>query len=103
MATKIQDGATATGNGTAITLLESAEGQEIRFMVDGITTATVTYEVSPDNGTTWVASGTTSTSDGYVDLGKVIATTIRARISAYTSGTINVWYLGIGGTTVTDS
>ncbi len=103
MAIKMQDGVTATGNGTVVDLPDPSLPTEVGILVSGISTATVTIEVSPDSGTTWEIIGSAVSADGYVQVGKVLATQIRARVSAYTSGTINVWYMGLGGTTVTES
>lgn len=103
MAIKMQDGATATGDGTSVALPDPSTAEEVGILVSGITTATVTIEVSPDSGTTWEIIGSAVTADGYVQVGKVLATNIRARISAYTSGTITAWFMGTGGTTVTES
>ena len=103
MATLMQTAAVAVGNGTAIAMEDSTKEVEVGILVSGITTATVTIEVSPDNGTTWEIIGSAVTADKYVQVGKVMATNIRARISAYTTGTINVWFMGTGGTTVTAS
>lgn len=84
--TTLQNGATATGNGTTAI----PKGYPATILVSGITTATVLVESSPDGGTTWVSTGLTVTADGMLTiLGP--HKLIRARISAYTSGTIYVY------------
>jgi hypothetical protein len=93
----LQSAATATGNGTAW----SVEGLEFAtFHVGGITTATITWETLNDATSGWVAllltnqtSGalsTTATADGIYAVNCAGLNQIRARISAYTSGTISV-------------
>jgi hypothetical protein len=93
-----QTAAVATGNGTAYSFVGF---NRLSVVISGITTATVTFEVSFD-GTTYYAVGlvgntgtraTTATADGVYMLPPEMAAGmpfIRARISAYTSGTITV-------------
>lgn len=92
----LQDEATATGNGTA---LDCGGLAAVGLSVEGITTATVTIEGSVD-GTNYYAVRAYNPADG------AVATTVaadgirivpvagldklRARISAYTAGTIIV-------------
>lgn len=85
---QIQTNATATGTG----LTFKAGGSIATVQVQGITTATVAIEVTLD-GTHWVASGLSFTADGVGTINGYF-TSIRANISAYTSGTINVWIIG---------
>lgn len=92
----LQSGATATGNGTA---LDCSGYSVAAVQIDGITTATITFEATVD-GDNWVAvqaenlangsEGTTATADGLFRLSLFGLAQIRCRISAYTSGTINV-------------
>lgn len=96
-----QSGATATGNGTAVDCTPVADGPyySATVQVQGITTATVTWEGTID-GTNWVAvratnlnsgsDATTATADGIYRLTVLGFNQVRARISAYTSGTITV-------------
>ena len=93
----LQNAAVATGDGTAINM---KGWHELVIHVTGITTATVTFEGTV-NDSTWfsvgmaaVATGTVATSataDGafYLPRGLHLSK-FRARISAYTSGTITV-------------
>jgi hypothetical protein len=95
---KMQDGATATGNGTAWTT-DTGGFNTLAMQVEGITTATITFEATVD-GSNWVAvqatnltsgtAATTATADGLYRLDVSGLYQVRARISAYTSGTINV-------------
>ena len=96
-----QNGATATGNGTAHEARMVNDGQyyDCTFQVTGITTATITWEATID-GTNWVSilatnltSGTaaaTATANGLYRATVQGLAQVRARISAYTSGTIVV-------------
>lgn len=95
----LQDGATATGNGTVFNFGEFGYN-DLVLQVTGITTATITAEASNDEGSNWAtiagtnlataASATTITANGLYryDVGGLQR--VRARISAYTSGTIDV-------------
>lgn len=94
----MQSAAVATGNGTAVNV---AAGGYVTLVaqVTGITTATITWEATIDDST-WVAiratdltSGTaasTATANGLFSLTVSGLSQVRARISAYTSGTITV-------------
>lgn len=96
-----QNAAAATANGTAHDATPSSDGPyySCTFQVQGITTATITWEATID-GSNWVAvraenlnSGTlatTATADGLYRLTVLGFAQVRARISAYTSGTITV-------------
>lgn len=96
-----QSGATATGNGTAVDCTPVSDGPyySVTAQVQGVTTATVTWEGTVD-GTNWVAvratnlnsgsDATTATADGIYRLIVLGFHQVRARISAYTSGTITV-------------
>lgn len=97
--TMLQTAAVATGNGTPMSLLGY---NTVVCQVEGITTATITWEATQD-GTNWVgvavadlnsttrARALTTTADGMVMLDDVAGlSSFRARISAWSSGTINV-------------
>jgi len=97
--TMLQTAAVATGNGTAMSLIGY---NNVICQVEGITTATVTWEATQD-GTNWVgvalanlnsttrARALTATADGMHMLDDVAGmVSFRARISAWTTGTINV-------------
>ena len=96
-----QSGATATGNGTAF---EVGGLGAVGVQVEGITTATVIFEGTVD-GSTWYAiraydrtNGTIAsqaTADGLWEVPTAGLKQLRARISAYTSGTITVSGLGV--------
>ena len=92
---QMQNGATATGNGTAL----DTNGFHVTMLqVTGITTATITVEATVD-GTNWVAwpatnnagtAATTITADGLYRVDHYATHQLRARISAHTSGAIDV-------------
>lgn len=96
-----QSAAAATANGTAADCTPVSDGPYYSATVQivGITTATVTWEGTVD-GTNWVAvratnlnagtDATTATADGIYRLTVLGFKQVRARISAYTSGTITV-------------
>ncbi len=98
--TQLQMNAVATGNGVVLNL----EGQDtIVVQVIGITTATITWEANVDL-TTWVgvaladlnsttrARALTTAANGLFLLENAPGLKqFRARISAWTSGTINVY------------
>jgi hypothetical protein len=96
--TTLQSAAVATGNGTNVDL-GGACGL-LTLQVKGITNATVTFEVSNDAGTTWVAirginqntgnGATTTTSNGIFRFSVGGVKLFRARISAWVSGAITV-------------
>lgn len=91
-----QTAAVATGNGTP----QNVSGySRVGFQVKGVTTATVSFE-GTINGVDWVALSvvplaggaavTTATADGIFTATVSGITSVRARISAWTSGTITV-------------
>lgn len=94
---RLQDSAGATGNGNVFSVSGYATAA---FTVSGTFVGTITFEASNDGGTTWYAlnatpinSGTaasTATAGG-IYISKVAAIDlVRARVSAYTSGSITV-------------
>lgn len=97
----MQDGATATGVGTAIDCNSTETGAKtvVGMQVTGITTATITFQGTID-GTNWEAvqvtnlndgsEGTTATADGLYRLTCIGLTQVRANITAWTTGTITV-------------
>lgn len=97
----MQSAAVATGNGTSIscTEIESGALTSLTAQVTGITTATITWEATID-GTNWVAvqftnlndgtAATTATANGLYRATVLGLVSVRARISAWTSGTITV-------------
>lgn len=96
---RLQTGAVATGDGA---VFDVSGFHTLSVQVLGITTATVTFEASND-GTTFAAvpffnsSGTnasTATANGMFVTNLTGYSLFRARISAYTSGTINVYAAG---------
>lgn len=98
-----QSAATATGNGTAHYVLGLTT---FVVQVQGITTATITFEVTQDE-TNWKAIearnvttnaiATTATADGIFAINVAGINQLRCRISAYTSGTITVSGAGFRG------
>ena len=97
----LQNAAVATGNGTAMECTDISGGalKKLAIQVQGITTATITWEVTID-GTNWkgilvapVTTGTaalTATADGIFTVDVTGMSQFRARISAWTTGTITV-------------
>lgn len=102
----LQNAAAATGNGTAFDV-ESYGG--VNIQITGTFSATITFETTTD-GTNWVArkatnvtdevSATTATAAGEYNVQVAGATQFRARISAYTSGTVTVRARGTSGSIV---
>lgn len=102
----LQAGATATGNGTPmpVTEIDNEPVATTVVQVTGIATATITWEGTVD-GTNWaglmataLATGTaaaTATANGLYRLDVRGLLQVRARISAYTAGTITALALGI--------
>lgn len=79
--------AVATGAGKVFTPQTSS----VTLLVQGITTATVALQASMDN-TSFTTVGTPVTADGVV----IVDTPykyLRANVTAYTSGTINAFFL----------
>lgn len=97
----MQVAAVATGNGTVIdtTIISDGALTVVTMQITGITTATITFEATID-GTNWVAvqasnlndgtDATTATADGIYRLTCLGLLKVRARVSAWTSGTIYV-------------
>ena len=98
----MQNAAVATGNGTAIDVVTGTDGgfETLDLQVQGITTATITFEATID-GTNWVpvaamtradnsTMATTATADGIYQVSVGGLRQVRARISAWTTGTITV-------------
>lgn len=96
-----QSAAVATGDGTALDVMTNSAGafMTLGVQVEGITTATVTFEGTID-GTNWIAiqftnlndgtAATTATADGLYRATVSGLSQVRARISAWTTGTLNV-------------
>jgi len=99
MVVVLQDGATATSNGVWVPI--GFYGRQVDIHVQGITTATVqlysdsTYSYTtnntgtPPNATDVTQVGANITADAHVTLTGV-GLWLKAKVSAYTSGTINV-------------
>lgn len=95
-ATALQSAAAATGNGTAL----NVTGYNVATAeVTGTFVGTITWEGSRDGGTTYYSIdataiggsvATTATTTGLYTLSVKALTHIRARVSAYTSGSITV-------------
>lgn len=98
----MQSAAVATGNGKEILPSQMDDGSlsVLTLQIVGITTAVITFEASID-GTNYVAIqarnlntqiiATTATADGLYRINAVGYSNVRARISAWTSGTIYVY------------
>jgi hypothetical protein len=97
----MQTGATATGSGTAITCTEPIEGgfSAVIMQVSGTFVGTITFEATVD-GNNWVnilvdnlntgSASLTATGPGIFRATALGLAQVRARISAYTSGSITV-------------
>ncbi len=96
----MQTAAVATGNGTAVKCIDDQGAYKTAaIQIVGITTATITFEATI-NDSNWVAlrctpiatgtAATTATADGIYQVDVSALSQIRARISAWTSGTITV-------------
>lgn len=103
--TTLQSAATATGNGTALLLDRYTH---VALQVSGTFSATVTFEVTVD-GTNWVSAAcldvsdvsrthkSTTTAAGVFTFDEFVGVTgLRARISAYTSGSVTVVANAVG-------
>lgn len=102
----MQTAAVATGNGTAIPCTDGVLGAYTALVcqVAGVTSATLTFEATVD-GTNWVAlqatnlndgnAATTATANGLYRMTVLGLAQVRARISTYSSGTINVTGLAV--------
>ena len=105
-----QDAATGTGNGTT---MEVSGLSAVGVQVEGITSATVTFEGTID-GSTWYAVqvaninngaiGTTTTADGLFLAPVLGLAQFRCRISTYATGTITATGVGVvnAGITLAD-
>lgn len=90
----LQSAAGATGNGTA---MDVTGFRSVAVQLTGTFTATVTFETSV-NGSDWIATGLTPAAGGAVSSTAAAAgiwtltpngvTLLRARVSAFTSGTV---------------
>lgn len=92
-------GATCGTTNACITLVLQNNAIAESVALSGTFTATITFEASYNNGTTWVSEGT-STSAGTTTFSLGSATQLRARCSAFTSGTVVVYInstLAMGG------
>lgn len=99
---KLHDLATGTGNGITLYLVDATLGAAsiAGFQVDGITNATITWELTIDNdqwhailaeNITTGVEATTATADGIYRITVLGAGLFfRARISAYVGGIITV-------------
>lgn len=96
---KMQDAAVAIGNGTAMVCTDEANGGYAVLVVQLVitNTATVTFEATVD-GTNWIsvlfenittgASASTATASGLYRATVLGLSQVRARVSAWTSGTV---------------
>jgi len=99
----LQSAATATGNGTA---LDVGLYGGVAVQITGTFSATVTFEATIDR-TNWIAvkadnlndrtSATTATAAGIFQIPLSGAVQFRARISAYSSGSVTVKARGVAG------
>lgn|SRR5690606_37685742 len=97
----MQDAATATGNGTPVTCTSHADGAWTDLVMQVVIsdTATVTFEATVD-GSTWHTlnvvdledgtDATTASASGIFRANVRGLTQVRARVSALTSGTVDV-------------
>jgi hypothetical protein len=97
----MQSAAGAVGNGTAASTADFSNGayMVLDMQVEGISGDTITFEGTID-GTNWIAvqcenlnsgdKGTTATADGLYRFVIGGVRQVRARVSTYSAGTINV-------------
>ena len=98
----LQNGATGTGNGTAIDTTTAATNEAylgLTVQVSGISGDTITWEATID-GTNWIAvqfenlnsgvKATTTTANGLYRAAVLGLAQVRARVSTYGAGTIYV-------------
>lgn len=93
----LQNAAAATGVGTS---LDVTGKSMVCFQVKGTFVGTITFEASNDGGTTWDslkvfringdAGATTATAPGIFQTSVAALKSVRANITAYTSGSITV-------------
>lgn len=101
--TKLHDLATGTGDGAILSLVNEALGaaSAAGFQIDGITTATITFQVRMDEEMEWhpilaenITTGveaTTATADGIYRITTLAAgIEFKAEITAFTTGIITV-------------
>ena len=103
----MQAAAVATGNGAVMPCTSGSDGglATLTCQVQGITIATITFEATVD-GTNYVAiqftnltsgtAATTATADGIYRATVLGLLDVRARVSAWTSGTITVTGVAVG-------
>ena len=97
----MQNAAVATGAGTAIVCTQADLGAylSVTLQIQGITTATVTFQATID-GTNWVAvlftnlnddtTSTSATADGLYRATVLGFNQVRANLTAWTTGTITI-------------
>lgn len=99
---KLQDAADATGNGESLNV---AALERVAFQVSGTFEATVTFEGTVD-GANWVAmevaaigdstsKATTATAAGVFFAECKGLSAVRARVSAFVSGAVNVYAMAV--------
>ncbi|MFA4854188.1 MAG: hypothetical protein WC616_02425 [Candidatus Omnitrophota bacterium] len=99
----LHSGIGATSNGQIFDL--DGKYGALRLQITGITSATITFEQSNDNGTTWDgiagtntetgAKATTATADGTFLIPITGVKKFRARISTYVTGTIYAYAMAV--------
>lgn len=100
---KVQDAVSATGNGTALTVLDPQTGSYVAgaFQLSGTFTATITFECTVD-GTNWVAMecassadeatvSTTATAAGVWKFTCLGYYQVRARVTWSSGTSVTVW------------
>ena len=89
MTTQLFAAKTANGSTEAVPV----NGRHVSFIASGtFGGATLTVEISPDGGTTWVSTGSTLTAAGVVELAYGEGTSLRVTLSGATGTTsVNVW------------
>jgi hypothetical protein len=89
MTTQLFTAQTANGSTQAVPV----NGRHVSFVAAGtFGGATLTVEVSPDSGTTWVSTGTTLTAAGAVEVTYGEGLLLRVTLSGATGTTsLNVW------------
>lgn len=84
-----------TANGSSGTHTTSCETTVVLVGEGTWDTSTLTLEISPDGGTTWVSTGKTLTADGIQTIDLPAGCKLRATLSSVGAGSdVNAWISG---------
>jgi hypothetical protein len=93
-ASKLFDGVSANGNSSALALdrAHGGGGRAFTLVAEGTWGGgTITLQLSPDEGTTWVDTSYTLSADGEQHGTDIIATHARLALTGATSPSLNAW------------